>query len=425
MAKFWSSTRVLAVLSAMAIAVAGCGQAGTVSQSPDSSSEGQPPSSGGAATDTIKIAGVWPLTGAFAYNGQASRAGAEYAAQQINEAGGIEALGGAQLEIVPIDTGESAQTAVTATQNALRDADVVAGIGSWLTSFTLASSEVAHREGIPWIAESFGDDVTERDLDFVFDISPKASDLGGLMLQVVEDLAQSQDRDVTRVAVVGDDTPAAVPAQDSLLALLGETDIEVAVQERWSPPLADASAIAQKIASADVDVVFAISYAYQDEAQMVQQLGSRGVDALYVQLGGQSVVPQWRDLGDAATNMIGVLGYAPVAESAELASAMAKALDVPFVQQDNLTGYVMVYVIKEALEQAASTDRDTLRDAIAGLNVDSGTLADVIPGGSLTFDDKGRIVDPVPVAQQWQGDGELTPCTIVPIDRATCDPVWP
>jgi len=168
-----------------------------------------------------------------------------------------------------------------------------------------------------------------------------------------------------------------------------------------------------------------VSYAYQDEAQMVQQLGSRGVDALYVQLGGQSVVPQWRDLGNAAINMIGVLGYAPVAESAELASRMAESLGVPFVQQDNLTGYVMVQVIKEALEAAGSTDREALREAIANLNVTSGTLADIIPGGALTFDDKGRIVDPVPVAQQWQGDDELTPCTIVPLERATCDAVWP
>src|SRR5215471_15248580 len=57
-----------------------------------------------AQTPTVKVGVIHPVTGPLAEPGQACRAGAQMAAEEINAAGGIKALGGARLELVLGDT---------------------------------------------------------------------------------------------------------------------------------------------------------------------------------------------------------------------------------------------------------------------------------------------------------------------------------
>jgi branched-chain amino acid transport system substrate-binding protein len=61
------------------------------------------------APKTVKIAVIVPLSGAWARQGQLVKMGADTAAAEINAAGGIKALGGAKIEIVALDAGDSAE----------------------------------------------------------------------------------------------------------------------------------------------------------------------------------------------------------------------------------------------------------------------------------------------------------------------------
>ena len=55
-------------------------------------------------------------------------------------------LGGAKLEIIYADAGDSTEKAKNAAQRLLSDnPDLVGGTGSWLSSFTLAVTEVTER----------------------------------------------------------------------------------------------------------------------------------------------------------------------------------------------------------------------------------------------------------------------------------------
>jgi len=370
----------------------------------------------------VKIAAVWPLTGPFAYNGLAALAGAKYAVQKINEAGGIKNLGGAKLELVFADAGSTSETTVSATRNVLSDGAVVAGAGSWLTSLTLASSEVAERAGVPWLVDSYGDAVTTRGFKYSFALSPAATSLGQVMVDNVFGLAKVQGKDIKTVAVVGDNTAAAVPAEDALQALLKARGVNIAVFERWAPPLADASALAQKIQTAKPDAILTVGFAFNDMSQLVSQVKARGVTAPIYQLGGQSVVPQWRDLGNTAEGMFGILSVMPSKSTRAVTDDMAKSLGQPFVQQDNLIGYALIYTIKEGLEVAGKADRQALRDAISSMEVTSGPLADLMPTHRVKFDATGRHVDKYGTAAQWQKgtDGALAPCAVLPADQAVC-----
>lgn len=387
---------------------------------------GSPPSSSGGSNQTVKIAGVWPLTGPFANNGKASLDGAQFAVKRINASGGVKALNGAKLEIVQVDTGSSAQTAVSGTSNALTDMAVVAGMGSWLSSYSLATTEAAQRARVPWISESFADEITGRGYNYLFDIQPPATSLGRLMWDDLSQMAKATNRTVKTIAVVGDNTAAAVPAQEALKTIATQNGIAVPVFDRWTPPLADASGLASKIQQAKVDAVLEIGYAYNDEVQLNQQLKSRGVTSMLMQLGGQSVIAQWQSVPQIAASMVGVVGYAPDKSNQTVTTQMAKDIGQPFVNQDNLTGYLQVYLIKEALEMAGKADREAVRSALSKLSVTSGTIADLSPTHHFQFDSSGRVKEPVAVAQQWQQTSNgFVPCAILPSNVALCKPQWP
>jgi len=61
--------------------------------------------------------------------------------------------------------------------------------------------------------------------------------------------------------------------------------------------------------------------------------------------------------------------------------------------------------IADALERAASTDPQKVRDAIASLDVSSGYAA-MCPGGKVKFGPDGKNVHGRPVGVQWQ-NGDL------------------
>ena len=72
--------------------------------------------------------------------------GAEMAIDHINNAGGVKALGGAKLKLVVLDSGDTTEKAKNAAQRMVsQETDMVAATGSYLSSFTLAVTEVTER----------------------------------------------------------------------------------------------------------------------------------------------------------------------------------------------------------------------------------------------------------------------------------------
>ena len=56
------------------------------------------PSIGSAQAASVKVGMIHPVTGFVAYNGQQSRLGGTVAGEDVNKAGGIKSMGGAELE---------------------------------------------------------------------------------------------------------------------------------------------------------------------------------------------------------------------------------------------------------------------------------------------------------------------------------------
>lgn len=381
---------------------------------------GAPGPAAPSAPAEVRIALIVPLSGPWARNGQAKRAGAELAVEEINQQGGIKALGGAKLKLEVADAGDTVEKAVSAAQRLLGTTPKpTAGIGAWLSSFTLGITEVAERQRVPWLTLSYSDQITERGFKFVYQTSPVSSVQAKVGLEQVLQIARQCGVNVQRVALVGDNTAASVAFFNPLRQqLLPAANLPVVVDEVWAPPLADATPIVQRLRSAQPQVIFFSATAYPDAAQVLQKMREFGVKTITIGSGAWLVLPEYaRSVG---TNLVeGVMSI--VAAHAfkgqeALVEKLKQRTGEPFIFQDPLAGYYQVWIIKEALELARSADPEKVNDALKKLDLASGPAAENVPGRRVRFDEKGRRIDAIPLIAQWQ-DGIAY--TIFPNEYAT------
>src|SRR5882672_11017274 len=327
------------------------------------------------AADDVKIALVAPLSGRWARQGQLKKMGADMAIEEINSQGGIKALGGAKIVLREADAGDSVEKAVSAAQRVLTREKISGGIGSWLSSFTLGVTEVAERLQVPWLTLSYADSITERGFKYTFQTSPVSSLQAEQALDLVTDLARKNNRPIKKAAIVGDNTAATVfffkPLREKLLAAKG---IELVVDEVWTPPLADATAIAQKLRATQPDIVFYGATNFPDSVQVLQKVKEFGVKSPIQGVGAWLVTPEYvKAVGPELLDSIKtVVAAHPLKGQEELVKKFVQRTKEPFMTQDPLVTYSHVWLVKEAIEQAKSADPKAIRDALAKIDLSSG-----------------------------------------------------
>jgi branched-chain amino acid transport system substrate-binding protein len=376
------------------------------------------------AADDVKIALVAPLSGRWARQGQLKKMGAEMAIEEINSQGGIKALGGAKIVLREADAGDSVEKAVSAAQRVLTREKISAGIGSWLSSFTLGVTEVAERLQVPWLTLSYADSITERGFKYTFQTSPVSSAQAEQALDLVVELAKRSNQPIRKAAIVGDNTAATVfffkPLREKLLQAKG---IELVVDEVWTPPLADATSIVQKLRAAQPDIVFYGATNFPDSIQVLQKVTEFKVKSHIQGVGAWLVTPEYvKTVGkELLDNIQTVVAAHPVKGQEELVRKFVQRTGEPFMTQDPLCTYAHVWLIKEAIEQAKSADPKAIRDALARIDLTTGPAASSLAPGRIRFDERGRRIGAVPLIVQWQ-NGE--PFTVVPTSLATRPIVW-
>src|SRR2546427_263820 len=376
------------------------------------------------AADDVKIALVAPLSGRWARQGQLKKMGAEMAIEEINGQGGIKALGGAKIVLREADAGDSVEKAVSAAQRILTREKISAGIGSWLSSFTLGVTELAERLQVPWLSLSYADSITERGFKYTFQTSPVSSAQAEQALDLVVELARRNNQPIRKAALIGDNTAATVfffkPLREKLLQAKG---IELVVDEVWTPPLPDATSIVQKLRATQPDLVFYGATNFPDSIQVLQKVKEFGVKTHIQGVGAWLVTPEYvKTVGkELLDNIQTVVAAHPLKGQEELVKKFVQRTGEPFMTQDPLVTYAHVWLIKEAAEQAKSADPKAIRDALAKIDLTTGPAASTLSPGRIRFDERGRRIGAVPLIVQWQNGG---PFTAVPVNLATRPVVW-
>jgi branched-chain amino acid transport system substrate-binding protein len=380
------------------------------------------------APKEVEIAMLVPLSGPWARQGILEKMGAELAIEDVNSAGGIKALGGAKLKLLELDTQDSAEKAKDAAQRMIaQHPDLVGGFGCWLSTFTLAVTEVTERAQLPWLTLSYSDLITGRGYKYVFQSSPTADQQSQDMVPVIMALAEkASGKRPTNVGLIGDNTAASVsfmkPIRDHVLK---DEKLAPVVDQTYTPPLTDATTLVQPVRSARPDFVLLTSTNVPDDKLLLDKFSEFNMPPSKMPLignGGHWAVPELLKVA-GADEVEGVLvGLAnwPGKDAADISARFVKRTGEPWFGHDSIFAYAHVMILKEALERAGVADRVKVNEALHALDMTTGPAL-LFPGGHLQYDARGRRIGAKMVMVQWQN---ARPVTVYPPEVASAAAKW-
>ncbi|MGE0702034.1 MAG: ABC transporter substrate-binding protein [Hyphomicrobiaceae bacterium] len=382
-----------------------------------------------AQATEAKVALIAPLSGPWARQGELMKKGADLAIKHINAEGGIKSLGGAKMSLVVLDAGDSAEKAKNAAQRLVSsETDVLAGVGSWLSSFTLAITEVTERADLPWLTLSYSDQITLRGFKNVFQTSMPASMMAIETVPAALKIAEKETgKRPKTISIINDNTASPVAFTKALRdGGLEKMGLKIVSDDVFTPPLADASPLVQKLRSARPDLVLLVPTALSDYKLILEKMNEFGLGK-----GRVPVISNGAPLGtpeilkllgkDLLEGLLFSIANWP-GKGHEKLEAEFKALNEPWLSQDPLCTYGHIMVMREAIEAAGKTDRKAVGEAMRKLDTKDGS-GRFFPGGGgvMKFDEKGRRVGAEIVMVQWQGG---VPVSVYPESFAVKPPVW-
>lgn len=391
---------------------------------------GMLPSGALAQGQTIKFLLLTPLSGPNARSGALMRKGAELAVADVNAAGGIAALGGAKLEVVVADAGDSPERAKSAAQRVLsEEPNLVAGLGAWLSSFTLAATEISERAGLPWMTYSYSDLLTSRGFKHIYQTAPVASSLATGAIPTVMDIAQqATGKRPTRLAAVADSALAAQTVMKAVREqVVSKNGLELVVDETYTPPLTDATSIAQKVRRAKPDLLLLYASTIPDLKVIIekfQEFNLGGSQLPLITIAPQNASPEViaNIKPNLVEGMVVVVGNWEGLQIKGAAEEMRKRAAEPWLTEDFISTYGQVWLLKDALERSKVAEKMAVSTALRQTDLSGGaSAARYFVGGTMKFDDAGRRVASPIVVLQWQNG---VPVLIGPSSDAVAKAIW-
>jgi branched-chain amino acid transport system substrate-binding protein len=348
----------------------------------------------------VKVGLIVPLSGLYARPGAVMRMGAEMAIERINAEGGVKALGGAKLKLVVLDSGDT-------------------------TEFTLAVTEVTERAHLPVLTLSYSDLITQRGFKYIFQTSATSGSQAEQSLPVIMATAKGAGANPKTVAIVTDNTAASVssvkPMRERLLKELG---LKLVVDETFTPPLADATPLVQKIRAARPDLFFFLPTVISDAKLVLEKMNEFGMGKGKVPTISFGIAMFEPDMlktmsPDLLEGMMGAVGSWGSKGHEAIIAELKKKYNEPWMTQNGVSTYADMLVIRDALEKAGKADREAVATALHTMD---GGPSKYYPGGKIKFGPDGRREGASLTIIQWQHG---VPVTIYPPDLAMAKANWP
>lgn len=324
-------------------------------------------------TEPITIGFIGPLTGEAAPYGVDPLAGVRLKVDELNAAGGIN---GRSIKLIAEDGRCTGADAASAAQKLINVDQVVAILGGQCSGETLAVAPLAESAGIVLLsAISSSPDVTKAG-DFVFRNYPSDA------LKTKAMASYFAGKDITKVAIISENTDFAVGFRSALIEDVG-TD-SIVFDEIVDPNTKDFRTLLSRLSSVDFDVFVANGQYPATIASMLQQLREAGMTQLVIS----------HDVGDT-TETITLAGEA--AEGFQVINVQSIGPDTAFgtLLADNAievqAGIVYIAhafdamgVLADAIS-AVGTEGSAIRDYFYDLPSYKGII------GDFSFDDNGDV----------------------------------
>ncbi len=337
-----------------------------------------------SAEQTLVIGGTGPLTGDYATYGTSVRNGATLAAEEINEAGGVN---GILFDVKMEDDQADPEKAING-YSILVDEGMQVSLGAVTSGACLSLIEEAQVDGMLLITPSASQKECVQ-YDNCFRVCFTDPMQGVYAADFISDNAIA-----TKVAIIYDKSnDYSVGIHDNFVSRAGEVGIDVVTDQAFtSQSNIDFSVQLQAVKDSGAELVFLPIYA-QEAAYILTQAKSAGIEATFFGCDGLDGI--LTKIGEGNTDACeGVMLLTPFAADAQ--DEKTVNFTTKYKEQFGETpdqfaadAYDAVYAIKAAMEQAGITDLDDpdlnekLISAMTEITVEGVT-------GTMTWDAEGE-----------------------------------
>lgn len=354
--------------------------------------------------DTIKIGGIFPLSGSVAVYGVSCRNGVELAIKEINAAGGVN---GKQLVLIAEDDEGNPEKSVNAYKKLVTKDKVKMIVGSLTSGCTAAITELAQSQKVILMAPAATQESITDAGNYIFRacfIDPFQGTVGGKFA--------SENMNAKNAAVLYDiNNDYSIGLYENFKIEFEKNGGTLVAAESYATGDKDFNAQLTKIKNANPDIVYLPDY-YATVALIAKQLRSQGISCPIIGADGWDGIID--NAGDEVLNGFYSNHYAADSTAPQVqkfVSSYKAAYNETPVSFAAL-GYDCIYLLKDAMVKAGtSSDGEAIRKALESTNGSYVT-------GDLTFDAKHNPVKSAVMVELVKGaDGKLTP-----IFNATVNP---
>lgn len=317
------------------------------------------------AQETIKIGIIQPLSGSVAASGNFVLNGARIAVHHINANGGV--LGGKKLELVVEDNKSNPTESSNAAEKLIVRDKVPVLIGSWGSTFTLATLPKLMEYKVPMVVETAGaDKITTSGNPYVFRICP-TNDMEAVSFSrhIVPLGIKKAD-----ILVVNNDWGLGSSA--SLQRIMKEKGLEIGKVLTMDHNAQDMTSQLSEIRASDADTLYVVT-AVEQLTLVLKQAESLNVKHRIITLGGSQSPDQLIEhAGSAAEGTMHNVMFAPwvleASSDPETAKFFVDEWNKRKLEKAGLTesfrGFDAVRTVAAAINKAGEADSEKIRKAL-------------------------------------------------------------
>lgn len=373
-------TRLATALSLFILALIGVGCGDSDSDSSDSGS-----------SDTFRVGLEAPLSGEQSVLGEGMLKGAQLAAAQLNDDGGIL---GKDVEIVPIDDAADPATGVKAAKSAIEDGlDGI--VGPYNSGVGIETLPLYIDAGL--VPVRLTSDASTNRLGFT--LQPMTYQIAPVASQALTDWLKAKT-----VAIAYDPTQNyTVSVSESLKTSLEDEGVEVTAYEKVQPGEKSYTDVVDKLASQNPDVIYAAVY-FPEGGLIAKAMDEGDVQAQCIADYGSYDTGFVDTAGVAAARACPVVGV-PAPEDFSGAGASVDEYRDEFDEDPGTWSpytYDSLNFLAKGVEKAGGTSTQKLTDALNAVKGEEGWT------GSITIDPKNGNRQPATVViVDTDADGQL------------------
>lgn len=379
----------LALLLTMALTACSGSPASKTTQADQNTQSSGETAAPADSAGTIRIGITTALTGPSPLNGQRTKEGVTMAVEEINANGGIN---GKTLEAVIED--DAATTSGTMNSiNKLLSEDVVAIIGPHMSSNVVAVQEQLKEQKMPFLYGGSSPTLIELGNEYMFRVRPSDALACKIACKYLTDNLQCKN-----IGMIFDNDNWATSAKDVVEATLKEQNINF-ICEGYNTGDKDMTGQLTKLKNSGIDSL--IIWGHDAEIAIIaKQIKEVGVDVPIMGSAGFAMSTVL-DLIDPSVSegICSVSEFTPFSDDERISGFVEKYHEKYNSDPDLYSAayYDAVYLLKDAIERAGSTDSDKLRAALSETKGLTGVMS------TMTASDKGEMIHEMNICRVQDG----------------------